>query len=219
MAGQLVSCKACGKEIAKGVKKCPHCGKDQRNWFMRHKILSFIGFFILIGIISSIGGGGEDTATDTNDKNTTEQAKKKEAPAEKVYALNEVVPTDKAEVTVTKVEERSVIGDPDFLGKEASQGAVLVAVQYTLKNVSDEPMGMFSQPSINLLDEKGTEYDSDVDASGAYAAETGIDNSKILSDLNPGITVTGTDVYEISQESFASGKWFIQINDQKVQIK
>ncbi|MDJ1630451.1 hypothetical protein QNN00_04875 [Bacillus velezensis] len=32
MAGNLVSCKACGKEIAKGVKKCPNCGKDQRNF-------------------------------------------------------------------------------------------------------------------------------------------------------------------------------------------
>ena len=44
----LVACKACEKEIAKGVKKCPNCGKDQRNWFMRHKILSFIGAIIII---------------------------------------------------------------------------------------------------------------------------------------------------------------------------
>ena len=52
---QLVACKACGKEIAKGVKKCPNCGKDQRNWFMRHKILSFIGILVILGIIGSIG--------------------------------------------------------------------------------------------------------------------------------------------------------------------
>lgn len=32
MAGKLVPCKACGQEIAKGVKKCPNCGKDQRNF-------------------------------------------------------------------------------------------------------------------------------------------------------------------------------------------
>lgn len=30
---KLVSCKACEQEIAKGVKKCPNCGKDQRNFF------------------------------------------------------------------------------------------------------------------------------------------------------------------------------------------
>ena len=115
--------------------------------------------------------------------------------------------------------KKSIVGDPEFLGKEASEGATLVGVQYKLKNASDEPMGMFDQPVINLVDEKGTKYESDIDASGAYATETGIDNSKILSDLNPGITVTGTTVYEISKESFGQGKWFIQIDDQKVQIK
>ena len=213
---QLVACKACGKEIAKGVKKCPNCGKDQRNWFMRHKILSFIGAIIVLSIIgSALGGGGEDTATDTGNKETTDQA----TPAEKVYSLNDVVPADQAEITVTKMEEFSVIGDPDFLGKEASQGATLVAIQYTVKNVSDEPMGMFDYPTIQLVDEKGTKYDSDIDASGSYAAETGIDNSKIMSDLNPGITVTATEVYEISLESFAQGSWYIQVGDEKVQIK
>lgn len=57
------------------------------------------------------------------------------------------------------------------------------------------------------------------DASGSYAVETKIDDSKILSDLNPGITVTGTEVYEISKDAFAKGKWYIQVGDQKVQIK
>lgn len=217
---QLVACKACGKEIAKGVKKCPNCGKDQRNWFMRHKILSFIGAIIVLSIIvSALGGGGEDTATDTGNNETTNQASKEAAPAEKVYGLNEVVPADQAEITVTKMEELSVIGDPDFLGKEASQGATLVAIQYTVKNVSDEPMGMFDYPTIQLVDEKGTKYDSDLDASGSYAVETGIDNSKVLSDLNPGITVTGTEVYEVSLDSFAQGSWYIQIGDEKVQLK
>jgi hypothetical protein len=214
----LVQCKACGKEIAKGVNKCPNCGKDQRNWFMRHKILTFILAIIVLIILVNMLGGGDDTATDTaNDTNTNQTAE--DAPEEKVYQLNEVVKVDKAEVTVTKFEEKSVIGDPNFLGKEASEGAVLVGVQYKLKNASDEPMGMFDQPTISLVDEKGTEYDSDIDASAAYATETGIDNSKILSDLNPGITVTGTTVYEISKESFGQGKWYIQIDDQKVQIK
>ncbi|MDQ1002676.1 hypothetical protein QFZ28_003076 [Neobacillus niacini] len=210
----LVQCKACGKEIAKGVKKCPHCGKDQRNWFMRHKILTFILAIIILAILVNMLGGDDDTATDTNTNQTAEKA-----PEEKVYQLNEVVKVDNAEVTVTKFEEKSVIGDPNFLGKEASEGAVLVGVQYKLKNASDKPMGMFDQPTIRLVDEKGTEYESDIEASGAYATETGIDNSKILSDLNPGITVTGTTVYEISQESFGQGKWYIQIDDQKVQIK
>jgi hypothetical protein len=58
------------------VKKCPHCGKDQRNWFMRHKILSFIGAIILlIALSSALGGGGDVEDTTTNTKDTAEENK------------------------------------------------------------------------------------------------------------------------------------------------
>ena len=212
---QLVACKACGKEIAKGVKKCPSCGKDQRNWFMRHKILSFIGIIVSLIIIGgALGGENEESTTET--VNTTETPA--EAPVEKVYAVGEVVPTDQLEVTVSKMEERSSVGS-QYVTKQASEGGIFVAIQYAMKNVSDEPVGMFDYPTIKLVDEKGTEYTSDIDASSIYAVETNIDNSKVLSDLNPGISITDTEVYEISQESFASGQWFIEIDGQKVQIK
>lgn len=212
MAG-LVACKTCSKEIAKGVKKCPHCGKDQRNWFMRHKIMTFIGTMIILFII---GGalGGDDEETVTTSGGSTASVKK-----ETVYKVGDILNIDQLEVTVSKTEDMDKIGDPSFLGKKASDGGTLVAIQYTMKNISEEPVGMFDYPTIKLVDEKGTEYDSDIDASGAYAAETGIDDSKFLSDLNPDISVTGTSAYEVSKERFANGKWYIQIGDAKVQIK
>ena len=47
----LVNCKACGKEIGKGVRKCVNCGADQRNFFVRHKILTgILAIFIIAGI-------------------------------------------------------------------------------------------------------------------------------------------------------------------------
>ncbi len=207
---KLVACKACGKEMAKGVKKCPHCGKDQRNWFMRHKIMTFIGAIILIVIITNVAGGGDDTSS----KSTQSDGKK-----ETVYKVGDVIKTDQLEVTVTKFEEKDQIGDPAFLGKKASDGGTLVAIQYKMKNVSDKPVGMFDYPTLNLIDEKGTKYDSDIDASSAYATDTGIDNSKIMSDLNPDISVTDTQVYEVSKEKFAKGNWYIQVGKAKVKIK
>ncbi|MEK4666562.1 DUF4352 domain-containing protein [Niallia sp. FSL R7-0271] len=216
MASKLVPCKACGKEIAKGVKKCPNCGKDQRNWFMRHKFLSFIGIVIILSVLGTLGGGGDDdkasTSSDTSSKSTKSE--------EKVYKVNETVTVDdKAEVVVTKVEEKNNVGG-EFLEKEVSEGGVYVAVQLTVKNISDEPLGMFSTPTFKLVDEKGTEYDSDIEGSANYSVETGIDNSKIASDLNPGIKVTDVHVYEISKEAYAKGKWYITVSgDQKVQIK
>jgi hypothetical protein len=67
----LVNCKACGKEIAKGVKKCPNCGKDQRNFFFRHKIISIIGIIIIIGIIGSLTGNKNNTTQKAADSSTT----------------------------------------------------------------------------------------------------------------------------------------------------
>ncbi|MGE7118684.1 DUF4352 domain-containing protein [Peribacillus sp. NPDC046944] len=211
MAG-LTSCKTCNKEIAKGVKKCPNCGKDQRNWFRRHKFLTFIGAIIVIIIIANSVGGDESPSTSSS---STKEATNKE----NMYKVGDVIKQNKLEITVLKQEEFDTIGDPEFLGKKASEGGTLIAIQYKMKNISDEPVGMFSYPSIKLVDEKGTKFDSDIEASTAYAVEAKVDDSKVLSDLNPDISVTDTEVYEISKEKFSKGKWYIQIGDAKVQIK
>lgn len=47
---KMTKCKACDGEIAKSAKKCVHCGKDQRIFFMRHKIVTFI-LLVLVFII------------------------------------------------------------------------------------------------------------------------------------------------------------------------
>lgn len=213
MAG-LVECKACSKEIAKGVKKCPNCGKDQRNWFMRHKIMTFIGAIIVISIIASaLGDGGEETSTTTGG-----DTKKQTSKEETIYKVGDAIKADQLEVTVTKFEEKEKVGN-QYVNKKASDGGTFVAIQYTMKNVSDEPVGMFDYPTLNLVDGKGTEYESDIDASSNYAIETGVDNSKILSDLNPDISITDTQVYEVSKEKFGKGNWYIQVGDAKVQLK
>ena len=213
---KLVACKACEKEIAKGVKKCPNCGKDQRNWFMRHKIMTTIGIILVLFIVGSLGSGDGDQNQVASDGEVEAEATEEK---ETIYKVGEAITEDQLEMVVTVFEEMETIGDPNFLGKKASDGGILVAIQYTMKNISDEPVGMFSYPTVSLVDEKGTEYSSDIDASSSYAVETNIDNSKVLSDLNPDISVTDTAVYEVSKEKFAQGKWYIQLGDSKVQLK
>jgi hypothetical protein len=211
---QLGSCKTCGKEIAKGVKKCPHCGKDQRSFFGRHKILSFIGVLILFGIIGSALGGGEEVSNEGGSAATASAPAKEQ----KLYIVGEAVPADKVEITVTKFEEKDQVGN-EFVNKSVSEGGTFVAIQYKIKNTSKKPVGMFDYPSVRLVDGEGTEYDSDIDASSNYALETNVDNAKIASDLNPGITVTDTKVFEVSKESFDGGTWFIKVGDEKVKLK
>ncbi|MED4002641.1 hypothetical protein [Priestia aryabhattai] len=64
-----------------------------------------------------------------------------------------------------------------------------------LITLDNKPLNAFSIPSINLADENGTKYDTDIDATSNYAVETNIDDSKIASDLNPGIKVIDVDVF------------------------
>lgn len=75
------TCKACGNQIAKGVKKCPQCGKDQRSWFGRHKFLTGLGALVLIGVLVGIfgQGGSSEVAADGSVANTDTAAA---APAE-----------------------------------------------------------------------------------------------------------------------------------------
>ncbi|WP_273837309.1 DUF4352 domain-containing protein [Guptibacillus sedimenti] len=211
---KLVNCKACDKEIAKGVKKCPNCGKDQRSFVMRHKIISFIGIIVILGGIgSALGGGSDEASTEVSGESN------KEAKEETTYSLNDTVALKKTEVTVTNFEERDEVG-VSGVSKQASDGGTLVAIQYTIKNISEEPVGAFSMPSVSLVNEKGTKFDSDIDATSNYAVETDVDNSKIMSDLNPDISVTDVKVFEVSKEKFQSGKWFILVDGkQKVALK
>ncbi len=60
---KLVRCKACGNEVAKGVKKCPNCGKDNRSFVARHKILSAIAVLVILGGIGGAMSEGEDGKT------------------------------------------------------------------------------------------------------------------------------------------------------------
>ncbi len=212
----LVKCKACDNNIAKGVKKCPQCGKDQRNWFMRHKIMTFLGALLVLIIISSLGGNDDSgEAVVTNEKTKATNQKKEET----IYSIGDTLNLKQLDITLTQMEELTQIGDPQFLGKQAPDGSVLVAIQYTMKNVSDKPVGMFSYPTANLIDASGTKYSSDFDGSVAYSVETGMDDSKSISDLNPDISVTKVEVYEVSETRFAEGEWYIQFGNEKVKVK
>lgn len=110
-SNKITNCKACGKDIAKGVKKCVHCGKDQRNFFMKHKIITGILVLVVLGGISSaLGNKGDNsqTASDSNKPAATTSANKTETKKEQLkdlYAVNEDVKLNDAIIKVTKVEK------------------------------------------------------------------------------------------------------------------
>lgn len=131
----LQSCKACSKDIAKGVNKCPHCGKDQRNFFMKHKIITGILALIVLGAIgSALGGNNADNTTNTDsgksvatsDSNKTETKKEE---IKEFYAVNEEVKLNDAIVKVTNVEKSN---GSEF--DKAKDGMEYVIVTVSIKN-------------------------------------------------------------------------------------
>lgn len=62
-----------------------------------------------------------------------------------------------------------------------------------------------------LIAPDGTKYYSDIDASSSFATEQN-NNGKILSDLNPGIKVQSSKVFEVSSELFSEESWKLLVD-------
>ena len=119
---KLVNCKACNKEIAKGVKKCPNCGKDQRNFFMKHKVLTVIGVIVILGVLGSAGGKKSSTTATTETK--TETATKTEIKEEaiKVSAVDLAKAYEDNEVSADKSYKDKTV---EVSGKISDIGVVV----------------------------------------------------------------------------------------------
>jgi len=123
--------------------------------------------------------------------------------------LNTAGSAGSVEMKVTSVKTAKNIGDGEVFDKTVSDGGVYVIIHYSIKNISKKPLGMFSQPSIELVSNDDVVYEADLDASSTYATEVELDE-KIVSDLNPGITVNGADVFEVSEELFDVSTWSVK---------
>lgn len=143
MNKNMTTCKTCGKEIAKGVKKCPNCGKDQRSFFMKHKIISSIGIIIILCMIGkAFGGNGSSTSSDTKkEANTAAVSKNTKA----TTASNKAVakPEAKPEVKQRQVQGKAIdLGAGTFtVGKDIPEGTYDVTPvdgqgNFTISNAS-----------------------------------------------------------------------------------
>lgn len=201
-------CKSCKKEIDDKASKCPHCTADQRIWFAKHPIITVILVLIIIGMASSGKSGNNSKSNNNPSQSTSESAK----PAATTYKIGETFSTGKMDFTMISVDQKSMVGS-QYLNEKASEGATLIVAQYKYKNSSDKPLSSFTQPSVKLIDSKGTEYDADLGKTSTYKVQVKMDE-KFLSDLNPGITVNGAQVFEVSKESYLAAGWKIKVSSE-----
>jgi hypothetical protein len=107
----LKNCKACNEPIAKGVKKCVHCGKDQRNFFMKHKIITGLSVIIVLGVIGSSGNKSTTPTIVTPATATTATSGAKVSSVsttpvvevQKTFKIGDVVALGNINLTVSKI--------------------------------------------------------------------------------------------------------------------
>lgn len=122
--------------------------------------------------------------------------------------------TKKYRIVIESVDIRHSVGDGMFFNSQPAAGAVYVVVDYSVTNIGNKPASSWSSPSFYLRDGNDTRYSADMGASAAYAAETG-NSEKIVSNLNPGITMKGAEVFEVSQNLFDKTSWAIEVDADK----
>lgn len=73
----MKKCKECGNEISSSAKICPSCGKDNRIFLVKHKVLSYIIILCIIVIIGALASSNNNNNTDSTitSVNTTESNK------------------------------------------------------------------------------------------------------------------------------------------------
>lgn len=72
----MKKCKSCMKEIDNKAKKCPYCQEDQRSFFRRHPILTFLIVIIFAPLVLA---GMSGSSTQNNNGGITTPAPTKQA--------------------------------------------------------------------------------------------------------------------------------------------
>lgn len=133
------------------------------------------------------------------------------------YNIGDTITTSKFEITVISVEERSTIGT-QYFSESAGEGNTYLCFRVKIKNISNEPIGMFSQPSFSLTDSKNITYHTDLSASAYYGVEVD-DTSKAISDLNPGVTIYDSGVFQLGKEYYSRNTFKLIIDaDRKITV-
>ena len=130
--------------------------------------------------------------------------------ASKPLAVGDTGKAEGMEITLTSAEATRKIG-PAQGGIRAEPGETFVVANYTLKNVSDKPLGLFDRPTFTLIDDKGNSYVVD-EGVGAIAGLVTAGNSMPSIDLNPGTSTKLSAAWKIAQKGFDPKTWKIEVS-------
>lgn len=147
---------------------------------------------VVVGVFAAMSGGSDDKDTTSDKKESTKEEVK-------TYTVGEVVPVGDVEYTVNSISSTKTIGS-DYLNNDAQE--MYLVVNISIKNNGDEALNV-SDSFFKLLKGKKT-YETD-SGSAIY-----LEDSIIYKDINPEATLTGSFVFDVTQET---------IDDQSLQLQ
>lgn len=91
MNKKLTECKACGREIAKSAKTCPHCGAKNKKPIFKKWWFWTIIFVLFISIGNSGDDAGSSTSADNKNVSFSETNNKTQEPVKTEYYVGDVI--------------------------------------------------------------------------------------------------------------------------------
>lgn len=161
------------------------------GWFKKHKILTVILAFIVIGVIASAAGGGSKSNNSSNNSSSSKSSNSSKAA--EVAKIGVAARDGKFEFTVKSLQCGVMsVGDNPYLTKTPQGQFCLLNV--TVKNIGNEKQSLLSSNQKLLNGE--VQYSAD-DTATIYAAPNG---TSWYNDINPGNSVEGKIVFDVPKD-------------------
>lgn len=157
--------------------------EQKKSWFIRHKILSSIGVFVLLAIVvSAASGGNKNEATNTGNSGSSSSSSKQEKTE---FKVGETATFDDKSITVSNIERNYDTGN-QFAQPESGKEFVVVTVD--IANNSDSTLD-YSTFEFKMQDSNGVQQNE---------AITALSQGKLNSgSLAKGGKVSGKLAYEV----------------------
>ena len=139
MNNKMCTCKACGQEMAKSAKTCPHCGAKNKK--ANPLLVGIIALVALIVIVGAAGGSDEPVKVGENTTPATTLASDSQAD-KSTFAVGEIAELKDVQVSLVGVTESagSSFNTPN-------EGNVFVLCEFEITNNSKEEIAVSSMLS------------------------------------------------------------------------
>lgn len=131
------------------------------------------------------------------------------------YNIGDKITTNRYEITVTNIEERTKVGVPKYYKTVDDYYYTLVCATIKLKNISTKPQRIYDyRPDFSLYfkleDEDGRQYSNDSTYTAYYQYE--FDNFNVTElTINPEETVTVSPVFKMDKSKYQNRNFYVRV--------